>query len=195
MKKFFSQLLANTRDSKKRGFTLIELLIVIGILGIIVVAVLLTLNPAEAQRRTRDADRLKDLSELQSAIDQWVNNPNNAIAAVTLKTSAAGGTACASNWTTLDLCSYVTSVQDDPVNTTSRSVAGAVAGAACPTANTITASAVYRFQMAANGEYELNVRQESSSNCGAITGDGGDSNAWVEAGTDPGLNLIPVGSD
>lgn len=191
MTNFISQLIANTRGQKKRGFTLIELLIVIGILGILVVAVLLTLNPQEAQRKARDAARMKDLTQLQAAVDQWVNNPTNTIAAVAVQTSASGTRACATNWTTLNLCTYINTVPVDPANNQTRSVAGALLAGACPVANTLTQPAVYRFQMAANGEYEINVRQESAANCaGNLAGDGGNSNAWVEAGTDPDLNLM-----
>lgn len=178
--------------SLSKGFTLIELLIVIGILGILVVAVLLTLNPQDAQRKARDAGRVKDLTELQAAIDQWVNDPSSTIAAVAAQTSAGGTTACAANgnWTTLNLCNYINTVPVDPSNNQTRSVAGATGATACPTTNTITAATVYRFQMAANGEYEINVRQESASNCTKLTRDGGDSNAWAELGTDPSLNLM-----
>jgi len=127
---------------------------------------------------------------LHAAVDQWVNDPTSTIAAVATQTSAGGSTSCSSNWTTLNLCSYLNTVPIDPSNNQTRSVAGAAGAGACPTANTLTAAAVYRFNMAANGEYELNVRQESASNCTRLTTDGGNSNAWVETGTDPALNLM-----
>lgn len=190
MKKFISSLIVNTQDRRKHGFTLIELLIVIGILGILVVAVLLTLNPQEAQRKARDAQRLKNLNDLRAAVDQWVNDPSNTIQAVAPQGSTGGGTNCASNWTTLNLCTYLPAVPLDPSNGQTRSVAGAALAGACPAVNTLNQPTEYRFEMAANGEYEINARQESASNCGKLVSDGGNSNAWVEVGTDPGLNLM-----
>lgn len=52
-----------------RGFTLIELLIVIGVLAVLSVAVVVTLNPAELLRQARDATRLSDLATLNRAIN------------------------------------------------------------------------------------------------------------------------------
>ncbi len=52
----------------RRGFTLIELLIVIGVLTVLSVAVVLTLNPGELLKQARDATRLSDLATLNRAI-------------------------------------------------------------------------------------------------------------------------------
>jgi prepilin-type N-terminal cleavage/methylation domain-containing protein len=52
----------------RRGFTLIELLVVIAIIAILAVVVILTLNPAELLRQSRDADRVSDMATLKSAI-------------------------------------------------------------------------------------------------------------------------------
>ena len=57
----------NKRKSNK-GFTLIELLVVIAIIAILSVVVILTLNPAELLRQSRDSNRVSDLSVLKSAI-------------------------------------------------------------------------------------------------------------------------------
>ena len=57
----------NNRKSKK-GFTLIELLVVIAIIAILSVVVILTLNPAELLRQSRDSNRVSDLSVTKSAI-------------------------------------------------------------------------------------------------------------------------------
>ena len=50
------------------GFTLVELLVVIAIIAILSVVVILTLNPAELLRQSRDSNRVSDLSVLKSAI-------------------------------------------------------------------------------------------------------------------------------
>jgi prepilin-type N-terminal cleavage/methylation domain-containing protein len=52
----------------KKGFTLIELLVVIAIIAILSVVVILTLNPAELLRQSRDSNRVSDLSVTKSAV-------------------------------------------------------------------------------------------------------------------------------
>lgn len=54
--------------NRKRAFTLIELLVVIAIIAILSVVVILTLNPAELLRQSRDANRVSDLSTLNTAL-------------------------------------------------------------------------------------------------------------------------------
>ena len=51
---------------RTEGFTLLELLIVLGIIAILAVAILLTLNPAELLKQSRDSSRLADLGTLRS---------------------------------------------------------------------------------------------------------------------------------
>jgi prepilin-type N-terminal cleavage/methylation domain-containing protein len=55
----------------RRAFTLIELLVVIAIIAILSVVVILTLNPAELLRQSRDSNRLSDLATTQSAISLY----------------------------------------------------------------------------------------------------------------------------
>ncbi len=52
----------------QKGFTLIELLVVIAIIAILSVVVILTLNPAELLRQSRDSNRISDMSVTKSAI-------------------------------------------------------------------------------------------------------------------------------
>ncbi len=190
MKKFIASLLANTRDKRKRGFTLIELLIVIGILGILVVAVLLTLNPAEAQKKTRDAKRMKDLATLQSAVQQFLDNGGTIPAGAGVVTYTSGVAAPATlvdgtGWLALDLSPYLSTLPIDPTNFVARSVSN---GCPAATVNATAANMAYRVSMygatnADAGQFEVNVRQESKSNCKNVANDGGDSDQWAEAGT------------
>ena len=163
------------------AFTLIELLIVIGILAVLVVVVLLTINPTEVQRKARDTQRMKDVSTLQTAIQQYLDN-NAPPAAVVNVTSAGGTTTCAANWTGLNLCNYINSVPLDPTNNTLRQAAGANGAGACP-ATTAAQTMVYRLYISTSGDYEVNVRQESPSNCKNLVNDGGNSNQWAELGS------------
>ena len=55
-------------NKHQKGFTLIELLVVIAIIAILAVVVVLTLNPAELLRQSRDSNRLSDFATLKSAL-------------------------------------------------------------------------------------------------------------------------------
>ena len=57
--------------SGRRGFTLIEVLIVVAIVGLLASVVLVGLAPA--QRRGRDARRLTDLKEMQTGLELYYN--------------------------------------------------------------------------------------------------------------------------
>ena len=51
--------LSTLKSSKSsKGFTLIELLVVIGIIGTLGAVALVAINPAEAQRKARDTQRM-----------------------------------------------------------------------------------------------------------------------------------------
>ena len=56
------------RGEQEAGFTLLELLIVISIIAILSVALVFLLNPAEALKKSRDAQRISDLKTLKTAI-------------------------------------------------------------------------------------------------------------------------------
>ncbi len=63
----------------KKGFTLIELLVVIAIIAILSVVVILTLNPAELLRQSRDSNRISDLSVTKSAIAFYLASVSSGI--------------------------------------------------------------------------------------------------------------------
>jgi prepilin-type N-terminal cleavage/methylation domain-containing protein len=169
-----------------KGFTLIELLIVIGILGILVAAVMLVLNPIEAQRKSRDNQRMKDLTTLQSIMEQV--NADSLTSSLEANTSITT-TACSNNWIGLDVCKYVTKVPLDPLNKTNVKLAGADAAASCTATSTFSDPAYYYIKYDGTS-YEIDIRQESTSNCERLTNDGGNSNAFVETGTSTTHSLI-----
>jgi len=73
----------------RKAFTLIELLVVIAIIAVLSVVVILSLNPAELLRQSRDSNRISNMATLKSAISLYladVASPNLA------STSAAYGT-------------------------------------------------------------------------------------------------------
>ncbi|MEI7741585.1 MAG: prepilin-type N-terminal cleavage/methylation domain-containing protein [bacterium] len=62
---------------KNAGFTLLELLIVIAIIAILSVVLILILNPAESLKKSRDTQRLSDLSTLKTAIGIYLSDVNS----------------------------------------------------------------------------------------------------------------------
>lgn len=56
------------------GFTLVELLVVVGIIGILVAAALLVLNPITQFQKANDAKRKGDLSQVQRALEIYYHD-------------------------------------------------------------------------------------------------------------------------
>lgn len=59
---------------KNSGFTLIELLVVIAIIGILAAVVLVSLNSARG--KSRDARRLSDIKQMQTALELYFDSCN-----------------------------------------------------------------------------------------------------------------------
>jgi len=150
-----------------KGFTLIELLVVIGILSILAVALLIAINPAEAQRKARDTQRLKDMANIQGALEGWLNdNPGSSM---TLSVNSAGGTRdCNTGWLTAGgsyrMCNYMNRLPQDPRNTSTQL-----------TDNTGSAPfqglAAYMVR-ASGGIYNICTYLESQSNARKLDDDG-----------------------
>ncbi len=58
----------NIKEKREAGFTLLELLIVVSIIAILSVALVLVLDPAETLKKSRDSQRMSDLSTMKTAI-------------------------------------------------------------------------------------------------------------------------------
>lgn len=56
------------------GFTLLELIIVIGIISILATFLVATLNPFEQFKKSNDARRKSDLSQLQKSLEQYYSD-------------------------------------------------------------------------------------------------------------------------
>ena len=58
----------NKKSTKNQGFTLLELLIVIAIIAILSVILVLVLDPSETLKKSRDSQRMSDLSTIKTAL-------------------------------------------------------------------------------------------------------------------------------
>jgi prepilin-type N-terminal cleavage/methylation domain-containing protein len=61
--------------SNKKGFTLIELLVVIAIIGILSSVVIASMN--SARKKSRDARRISDISQIQTALEMFYDANQN----------------------------------------------------------------------------------------------------------------------
>ena len=68
-------------NRNKKGFTLIELLVVIAIIGLLSTLSILALNSARA--RARDAKRISDVRQIQTALEMYYNENNDYPASTT----------------------------------------------------------------------------------------------------------------
>lgn len=165
----------------KNAFTILELLVVIGLIIILALTLITLLNPAEAQKRNRDAKRLRDVTTLQTIVSQFLEDGNNfgtycttttpctSLSAGNADTTPASGT---TNWLgQANVTAYTQTVPVDPFNATGTCVTGVGTTGSC--------SITYRVAVSGR-EYEINVRMESPSDEKRVTGDGGDSTQWFE---------------
>ncbi|MGB9848140.1 MAG: LamG-like jellyroll fold domain-containing protein [Minisyncoccia bacterium] len=61
---------------ERRGFTLIELLITVAVIAVLMTVTVVTLNPAEYLRKSRDVKRISDLTNLQIALQLVAADPS-----------------------------------------------------------------------------------------------------------------------
>lgn len=73
----------------KQGFTLIELLVVIAIIGLLSTLSIVALNQARA--RSRDARRIADVKQIQTALEMYYNDMGNYPASLTAGSNIATG--------------------------------------------------------------------------------------------------------
>ncbi len=171
--------------NKRSGFTLVELLVVIAIIAILAAVVVLIVNPLELTRRSRDAARLSDLANLQSAITVAVQEATGSGAIGVL--CAGGGSSCegssntgtrvsnGTGWVKVDLGTQksvaMATLPADPVN-----------------------DAVYHYKYCAGSDaWEIDAVLESEQQKNKMKDDGGNENAVDTTGryeVGSNLNLI-----
>ncbi|MDD4901634.1 MAG: type II secretion system protein [Patescibacteria group bacterium] len=91
----------NMRKAQE-GFTLLELLIVITIIAILSVALVFILNPAETLQKSRDTQRMADLSTLKTAIGIYLTSTSTPLLDNVANNLCLGGTGNATVWYSAD---------------------------------------------------------------------------------------------
>lgn len=194
----------------KRGFTLIELLVVIAIIAILSVVVILTLNPAELLRQSRDSNRISDLATIKSGIALYLvdtASPNIASSSAGyggcyISTISGTGTTTAkcgvftNTYAISDVSSGVATYRKTdstgwvPVNFASLSYGSPFGTLPIDPVN--TTSSYYAYAATSSGGayyFELDTFLESIKYANKAVNDGGDNAAIYEVGNQPGLTL------
>ncbi|MBI2601174.1 type II secretion system protein [Candidatus Daviesbacteria bacterium] len=177
----------NLISSKKpSGFTLVELLVVIAIIAVLAAVIVLIINPLELTRRSRDAARLTDLSNLQQAINVAVQEATTSGAAILCKSAGAypcngsshTGTRASdgTGWVKADLSAQksvsVPTLPIDPINDTAK----------------------HYTYCADTDAWEINTALESDQLKVKMTSDGGDEDDKYEVGSKLDLIMATGGS-
>lgn len=158
-----------------RGFTLIELLVVIAIIGIISGMVLTSVTSTRA--RARDAKRISDLQQIQTALELYRSDYNGRVPAS--KPPGCPGGNCTSNagssWIPDLVPTYMSAVPRDPSDGPNQR---------------------YRYSAVTLTnpiEYELDANMEHLSSAALEINDGGNCNTGAQARYETGsrLDLLP----
>lgn len=146
------------------GFTLVEILIVVALIAILAVIALVTINPAEAQKRSRDARRIKEMGTLQGILEQYLSDNPDFGGGTASSTDSSGSNSCNAGWIGIDVCNYANTVPVDPLN---RSAEYTLTDGAVT-----TGTLQYQVLVDDNLRYRICTRMESAANAAKLTEDG-----------------------
>jgi prepilin-type N-terminal cleavage/methylation domain-containing protein len=201
MFRFIKQLKQN------KSFTLIELLIVIAILALLMSIIIITLNPSEILKQTRDTKRVSDLKSLNNSLSIFqATKPTTTMGTVNIVyISVPDSSSTCSNLGLPTLpagytyqCSTSTNYRKTngtgwiPVNFDSLDIGSPLSSLPIDPTNTTSTNLFYTYST--GGSWELNAILESikaklSGGDDKTSVDGGDSYSTYEIGTD--LSLAP----
>jgi prepilin-type N-terminal cleavage/methylation domain-containing protein len=103
----------NKKMVKNQGFTLLELLIVIAIIAVLSVILVLVLDPAETLKKSRDSQRMSDLSTIKTALGFYATSTTSPMMAGASNV-ACKGTASLTTWQTGEDQIYYSYPSDTP---------------------------------------------------------------------------------
>ncbi len=187
---------------RRKGFTLIELLVVMGMLAVLLTAATLILNPAELNKRARDARRISDIDAVNKNIDIYdaqgglaFGSSNTVYISLPNTLSSCSGAPTYTLPTLPSLWSYNCATVENytkvdgngwiPVDLAS------IPGISPPKLpiDPINSDTGNRYYTYIGGSWELSASMESSKHLQTASQDGGDSLSY-EAGTN--LSLSPI---
>lgn len=99
---------------KQKGFTLIELLVVIAIIGLLSTLAVVALN--NARQKSRDAKRVADVKQMQTALEMYFNDCNGypVAAAGSPDMAADNNGACAAGQCSATFADFMSQVPEPP---------------------------------------------------------------------------------
>ncbi|MCX8016203.1 MAG: type II secretion system GspH family protein [Patescibacteria group bacterium] len=182
----------NTIKNKK-GFTLIELLIVIAILAVLMSVIVITLNPSEMLKKSRDSRRIADLAALRTALNVYLSENvfgSTADDYAYVSIPGSGGT-CSQTYCGGKSC-YCTATANYrnitgngwiPVALNSVTMGTPLSSLPIDPANN---SSYYYIFCASSSltTYELNAKLEATANNSVMSNDGGTQSGWYEIGSE-----------
>lgn len=178
---------------------MIELLVVIGIIAILAVVVILTINPAELLRQARDSSRISDLGTLKAALSLYLADVTTPVLSPSYsncyQTAGSGGGCSVFVSGQTSVASSSRAVNGNgwlPVNFGSMS-SGAPIGT-LPVDPVNDATYFYAYAASSSLVFEIDANMESNrykngGNNDVESRDGGDNSTEYEVGTAPGLAL------
>ena len=195
----------NPKFRKQSSFTLVELLVTIAILALLMSIIIISINPAEILKKTRDVRRMSDINSLNRAIQYFqASLPNTSLGSnSTVYVSIPDTSSTCSN---LDLpalpgwsyhCSDSTNYRKTdgngwiPLNFTSLDIGSPLSSLPIDPKNTTSTGLYYTY--VAGGSWEINARLESRKNKyggdqDSVSEDGGDDLYLYEFGSN--LNIF-----
>ena len=191
--------------NRLKAFTLLELLIVIGILAILSTTVIIVINPANLLAKSRDSNRLNDLSVVNSAINTlMVFYYNTSLgSADTVYVSLSSDQSDCSDLSLPSLpsgWSYHCVTQDNlrkvdgsgwiPIDFAHMDTGSPIAVLPIDPKNNVSNGNYYTY--VTGGSWEINAIMESDEFKLRSLNDGGDSDNGFEVGSAGGLTLMPL---